>query len=542
MFGSDFRCHVALFFFLVVFPFTMLSSSLAQSSELFLPSYDCAFCHTSGNQALIDSRGNDLSIIRDWGSSMMANAFRDPLFRAKLESEKTRNPALSAVIDDKCLTCHAPMAVTQSRWDGNKSYALVDAEHSEMAGDGVSCTLCHQIQPVALGGNKSFSGGYIIDDRREIYGPYEKVLAQPMFNHTGYLPKYGHQIDQSELCATCHTLFTPYFNEDGTVAGEFPEQTPYLEWLNSDFASEAQGRSCQDCHMPKIEEYIKITNRPPWYQGQQMPFWPHHFVGGNRFIIEMLAANAEMLGVTAGQRQFDATLARIGQQLQKRTAELDAIVVEHDADHIQLDVRVTNKTGHKFPTGFPSRRAWLRVQVADNGQKPIFDSGKWDGSGSIVSENESYEPHYDVISTDDQVQIYQGVMADQKGTVTTTLLEAAQYVKDNRLVPAGFQTSGPMTEVTGPVGAVERDGNFNRADNMEGTGEDIVSYRIVLNGAQPPFTVTATLLYQTVSPEFVADLTSDDTPAVDRFTKMYQGHDNQPLVIDAITMNILNID
>lgn len=34
-------------------------------------------------------------------------------------------------------------------------------------------------------------------------------------------------------CATCHTLFTPYVDNEGNVAGEAPEQTPYLEWKNS---------------------------------------------------------------------------------------------------------------------------------------------------------------------------------------------------------------------------------------------------------------------------------------------------------------------
>ena len=536
MSGSGYRALILMPSCLAALVFVLQLPALSLSAELFSTAQVCAFCHTSGNQALIDSRGNDLSIFRDWGSTMMANSFRDPLFRAKLESEEKRNPSLSGIIEDKCLTCHAPMARTQFRRDGNAVYTLAEAEHSDLAADGVSCTLCHQILSDALGEQESFSGGYMMDHRREIFGPYSQILAQPMLHHTGYLPRYGPQAGESELCATCHTLFTPYFNDDGTVAGTFPEQTPYLEWLNSDFSSAEQRRSCQDCHMPEIKEYIKITNRPPWYRVGQAPFWQHHFVGGNSFIIAMLAANDEALGAAAGQHQFDMTLKRVGQQLQERTAELDASIVEHDDNHILLDVRVTNKTGHKFPTGFPSRRAWLRVQVLDGRENSIFDSGKWNESGEILGEDKGYEPHYDVIAADDEVQIYEGVMADRNGTVTKTLLEAAAYVKDNRLVPAGFKKAGPMTAVTGPIGAVEGDNNFNGADNNQGSGDDIVSYRIALNGLPAPITVTASLLYQTVSPGFAEDLTSDDTPAVNRFAALYRVHRNQPLVIDSITV------
>ena len=50
-----------------------------------------------------------------------------------------------------------------------------------------------------------------------------------------------------------------------------------------------------------------------------------------------------------------------------------------------------------------------------------------------------YEPHYAVLSQPDQVQIYEGIIVNSDGQVTTTLLRAASYIKDNRLLPAGFQ-------------------------------------------------------------------------------------------------------
>lgn len=83
-----------------IFLFFINILSAAEAKDLFSASEDCAFCHTSSSRALIDSQGNDLSIYHDWGSTMMANSFRDPVFQAKLESEQRRNPHLSAAIED----------------------------------------------------------------------------------------------------------------------------------------------------------------------------------------------------------------------------------------------------------------------------------------------------------------------------------------------------------------------------------------------------------------------------------------------------------
>jgi hypothetical protein len=240
-----------------------VSNSYGAFAELFATSDECAFCHISGANSLIDSKGNDLSIAGDWSSTIMANSFKDPLFRAKVESEVSRTPQLAAEIEDKCLTCHAPMARNQAIRNGGRSYSMAEAEASPLAGDGVSCTLCHQIGDDGLGDEISFSGNYHIGDERTIFGPYKQVFANPMINHVNYLPTYGAQVDKPELCATCHTLFTPFVDEQGNIAGEFPEQTPYLEWLNSSYAVSDSYQSCQDCHMPRIDEPIRSAIVPP---------------------------------------------------------------------------------------------------------------------------------------------------------------------------------------------------------------------------------------------------------------------------------------
>ncbi len=50
-----------------------------------------------------------------------------------------------------------------------------------------------------------------------------------------------------------------------------------------------------------------------------------------------------------------------------------------------------------------------------------------------------YEPHYSKITSSDEVQIYEDILGDANGKVTTGLLTGVRYLKDNRILPAGFR-------------------------------------------------------------------------------------------------------
>ena len=93
---------------------------------------------------------------------------------------------------------------------------------------------------------------------RASFGPYEvdETNTSIMASVSGFEPVQAEHIRQSELCATCHTLYTPYLDASGQVAGEFPEQTPYLEWLNSAYAGNL---GCNDCHMPLIPGNVQLA-------------------------------------------------------------------------------------------------------------------------------------------------------------------------------------------------------------------------------------------------------------------------------------------
>jgi hypothetical protein len=521
------------------------------ATENFVGASRCSVCH----ELLTDRKGNDMSISGHWRSTMMANAAKDPLWLAKVSSEIKRNPALKEVIEKKCATCHMPMAWTQAYKEGkeqlllDKGFLSPENDLHAAAMDGVSCSLCHQIRDENLGRKESFSGNFVIDTakkapEREIYGPYENPVQEIMQKGVGYTPVYGPHTNDSALCATCHTLFTPYVDAQGNVAGEFPEQVAYLEWQHSDFGVNAaqrydigenpgQGKICQECHMPHSEEGgVYIARWSPPEAEAKDHFSQHHFVGGNVFMLNILQDNIGSLGLSASTEKFEDTKERTMRQLQHETAQLSLAVLQHRGNELTAVVEVNNTAGHKFPTGIPTRRTWIHLTVADAAGQLIFESGKPHADGRIEANDAdndimSYEPHYDEISRQDQVQIYEGIMRNTDSEVTYTLLRAAGYAKDNRLLPRGFQKSAVPPEIA-VYGRALADEDFVG-------GSDRVTYRVNTSGHTGPFTLTARLLFTAVSYPFVRDLEKDrDLVEVSRFMQMYRYADKLPQEIKAI--------
>ncbi len=162
----------------------------------------------------------------------------------------------------------------------------------------------------------------------------------------------------------------------------------------------------------------------------------------------------------------------------------------------------------------------------------VFESGKPLADGSIEGsdadrDSKSYEEHYDEITQPGQVQIYEGVMLNTDNEVTYTLLRAAMYAKDNRLLPNGFDKTAVPSDI----------GVFGRAitdDDFTG-GSDQVTYRIDTSGHNGPFTMTVRLLFTPVSYPFVKDLAKDeDLPEVNRFMYLYRKADKMPQEVAAI--------
>lgn len=502
---------------------TLASAELANfETPLFSGAGNCAFCHDPWNANRAGRPGEAAVLATDWRATMMAHAFKDPLWRAVMEAEVKERPELKSFIENKCQTCHAPLARSQAHADGTNELAFAAALASPLAGEGVGCTLCHQIQADNLGTPASFVGHFVIGTNRHIFGPYDNVLTMPMQRHVNYTPMLGAHVQDSALCATCHTLFTPILNDAGQQIGEFPEQVPYLEWKNSDYAR--QGRHCQDCHMARVDEAVKVSARPPWLE-PRAPFWKHQFVGGNAFMLQLLADNAKRLDANATADQFEPMIEKARDQL-RRAARLHVTGQRKDGS-AELRVEVENLAGHKFPTGHPYRRAWLHVRVTDERKRTLFESGAVDKTGVIRGVSAGYAEHHDLITRPEEVQVYQAVMADAQGKPTWSLLRGATYFKDNRIPPKGFVATGTNTTQVAVCGGAERDSNFHAQSN----GRDAVTYRFDLPPSKGKLSVEVELLYQSVPPESVARLVKSGEPAAETFARLYGRQSKKPELV-----------
>ena len=238
------------------------------------------------------------------------------------------------------------------------------------------------------------------------------------------------------------------------------------------------------------EVVLSVTGGPG-----RSPFSVHSFAGGNTYALRLLQKYGDELQVTASTEQIDAALDRAYTQLQEQTAQLSVANTTIDDNSLNVEVKVNSDVGHKLPSGFPSRRVWIHFEVADAHGNIIFESGNWGANGGIFGNDNdldaaAFEPHYEVIYDPEQVQIYEAIMGDVDAAVTTTLLRGAVYLKDNRLLPAGFDKATVSDDIA-VYGSAAEDSDFMG-------GGDQVIYQIEVGDAPEPYTVTAELLYQSI--------------------------------------------
>jgi hypothetical protein len=502
---------------------TMASLAAAQVPNLFITSDRCMACHNG----LITPDGRDASIGIGWRSSMMANSARDPYWQAAIRREALVHPTASALIQNECGACHMPMHRFQANAEGKQGEVFVHlplasdvTPQSLMAADGVSCTVCHQIGSERLGEEESFTAGFEMDTstgegERKVYGPYDVDQGRQrlMQSASRFVPAKGEHIQSSELCATCHTLITHALDDNGDVVGELPEQTPYLEWKHSAYAGE---KSCQTCHMPEVEGAMQVSSVLGPFREQVSR---HVFRGGNLLMPRILNAHRQELAVQAFPQELQATADQTIQNLTTSTASLEVTFAQVSDGVLEAELAITNLAGHKLPTAYPSRRVWVHFTVLDRDGNTLFESGRFNADGSIEgNDNDAdaalFEPHYDQISRPDQVQIYEPILADPSGAVTTVLLSASSYAKDNRLLPKGFDKA-TAEEFVAVHGAAHDDADF------VGSG-DRIGYRVATGGAQGPLTVQAELWYQPIGYRWAHNLGDEQADEIERFIGYYE--------------------
>ncbi|MBN2320952.1 MAG: hypothetical protein JXR49_17870 [Acidobacteria bacterium] len=498
------------------------AGSAGENPSLFLASDRCMACHNG----LIAPSGADVSIGTDWRASMMANSARDPYWQAAVRREVLDHPTAGAAIENECSICHMPMARFEARAAGktygifaNLQPAAAEPRAAMLAVDGVSCTACHQIEDKELGSRESFVGGFVIDtnlkiNARSIFGPFDVDEGRRtiMQSSTGFVPVQSAHLGESEICATCHTLYTHSLNAEGEVIGELPEQVPYLEWRHSSYSP---NQGCPSCHLPTVEKDMAISS----VLGQPRSRLSRHvFRGGNFFMPRILNRYRDLTNVKALPQELDKVSRRTIEHLERDSVRMSINNVRHSRGRLSAEVEIENLAGHKLPTAYPSRRVWIHFTVRDGQGNPVFQSGSLSPDGSIQGNDNdthsgAYEPHYEEIDDPEKVQVYEAIMEDGEGNVTTGLLSAVRYIKDNRLLPRGFDKLKADRDVS-VQGPAREDADF------AGSG-DRTLYSIDLKQDAGPYTIQAELLYQPIGYRWARNLGLQKADETGKFVSFY---------------------
>jgi hypothetical protein len=476
---------------------------------------------------------------------------------------------------------------------------------------------------------KAITGEFSVGEPGELYGPFEddEIVTDPMNNALGIKPKHDPYIKSARMCGSCHTINLPVVDwkqptPRGTGAeGPRPvthsslEQLTYLEWLNSGYQNEFGGgpraQTCQECHMrssysnsegtlevPLIQQPIAAVedDRYPATEGMLPPdkthvrlresgFARHQLQGLNVPLLEMFrqymekgyANGANLLSnPILGVRQNDYmqlladnlpnSIDAFVEQAANSTAEVTLAPVAVSGRRLTADVLVTNKTGHRFPSGVGFRRGFVELRVVDTSggrDKTVWCSGctnelgvitNGDGGGPLPSElfdkyrpgqkperedypaqcrnvtPQHYQPHFwgarFPITRQDQAQIYEEIDLNADCVVTSSFIRRDFVVKDNRLLPFGWTATGPTGPDNKPVIPKEfldpthAEGVWDDPRYTDGSGTSLVRYEVALpQGVNPSnLRVSATLYYQSIPPHYLHDRFSQapDYPATRR--------------------------
>lgn len=446
-----------------------------------------------------------------------------------------------------------------------------NAKYGALARDGVSCTVCHHVAAEGLGTPSTFTGQFNVGPADELYGPYENVMTKPMQNSLDVTPKFGSQIKESALCGSCHTVYLPVFGDCEVDTGHEEknqkmvyEQTTYLEWLNSSYQNEtspindAKAQTCQNCHMKQhyqpegSEDTEKLIYRIANIQDDTFAFaenilprdelnvvprdsYSRHTLSGiNLFSLMFFQQFPDILGVrsvdpmsTFGNpvEPMKTVERAVLKQAREETVTVKIAALKSDNTHLTATVDITNLVGHHFPSGVGFRRGFLEFRVEDANGKTLWISGGTNSAGIIlngadgtmlpseffIEENgaPSYQPHYEEITAQNQVQIYEELIKNPNGQFTTSFVSLCEKVKDNRLQPLGWKVNGPYWQETKPNGNAASDCNYVTNPDCGTYGEpspamDSITYKVAISDLKgTPAKVRATMYYQALPPYYL---------------------------------------
>ncbi len=415
-----------------------------------------------------------------WVSSMMGNSERDPLFRAAVSVANQDVPN----VGQWCLRCHSPQAYFSGHNlpPDTSAFAPIDFE-------GVTCDVCHRsIVPAGEPGAPYVGNAQLyLDTTVKKYGPYPDLLNSA---HEGALSSFT---GSSELCGQCHSVHNPIGAwralDGGTLGARFPLDTTYEEWKQSAFATlplDAGFMSCTDCHLPRFTgadggALYKTAKLGDLHSHPRQ----HALAGGNVWGLDAVQAANPALAAEFTE-QFAATRQLTLQNLRgAATLTLTVPTAAQTGPTATVTVRVTNRTGHKLPTGYADgRRVVVQLAVDSQVVTGAFDAG--------------------ALLPDSQSRVYEALHGRAGVGVEEHLALHDAIIKDSRIPPTASSPSGE----TKPVGVDW----FNLADG--GLRDyDETTFRVQLkaslaDGAKVK--LTARLLFQSTTPEYIAFLAAEN--------------------------------
>jgi len=510
--------------------------------------FNCINCHK------FDDDQNEEEVVppyNNWVTSMMAQSARDPVFHAAM-TIANQDLKDSGTL---CIRCHMPGGFLQGRAMPADGSALIEDDF-----DGVSCDICHRtVDPVFSTSNpiedvdiladlvnsgdlpwEAGNGSYIIDPYEVRRSPLDDDEIQNMHGVDMLLSPHH---EEAAFCGACHDLSNPVLSlqADGTfmlnamdaahptgyIHEMMPEQRTYSEWLNSSFAQPegvvfADGRftdnnggnavnSCQDCHMPDSPGAICVF----WEMesvGLRDHVPEHSFVGANSWVLGAVRNLYDDYETGLSEESIALAHTRTETFMQK-ASDMD---LSQEGD--QLNVRITNMTGHKLPTGYPEgRRMWLNIKFLDASGSLIEERGAydWETADLVEEDTKVYEPKYGM--TPEMAKMTNLPAGESFHLVLNNTL-----LSDNRIPPMGFTNANFEAIQSAPVGYTYADGQY----------WDDTLYDIPASAEQ----AVATLYHQTSTKEYIeflrdANVTDDKGQIV--YDQWVIGGMSAPVVMDS---------
>ena len=132
--------------------------------------------------------------------------------------------------------------------------------------------------------------------------------------------------------------------------------------------------------------------------------------------------------------------------------------------------------------------------------------------------NEPFQPHYHTITADDQVQIYQELIKDSDGNLTTSFLRRIEEVKDNRLRPKGYNPElfanstlfpSPFIQALAETHGQAKFDPYYTDPSL--TGADVLEYLVSLDEAalNQVHDIQVTLYNQSIPPFYLQERFAD---------------------------------